>query len=145
LTRQLASSCIVRFRTDTTADVEFYTDDFYLSNASPARVRYSLSKQEPDAALIRHLLVDGISVPFSCRDGRVCFEAEVDPGSTVKIEIEDQERPPRSAFRGSKLYDAQVRLRRLLSELRDERLARHPRVLKTVARFARRVGVQVGE
>ena len=144
LTSQLTRSCFVRSRSEGEVDVQFYTREFHLRNASERPVRYSLSKQEPDPTLIHRILVQGVSVPFFVRDGTLWFEAELDPGRTTKIEIEDRDRPPRPAFRGSKRYDARVRLRRILSELRDEGMARYPGPWKAVTRVARALGVRVG-
>jgi len=144
LTSQLTRSCFRRSRSEGEVDVQFYTSEFHLRNGSERLVRYYLSKQEADPTLIRRILVEGVSVPFSAHGGSLCFELEVDPGRTMKIEIEDRERPARPAFRGSKRHDMRVRLRRILAEFRDERLVRHPGLLKAATRVARALGVRVG-
>jgi hypothetical protein len=126
LTSQLMSSCFVKHRTDDERDVQFYTPKFSLHNASPRTMRYSLSKPEPDPTLIQRVLADGTSVPFLAQDSHVSFQIDVNADSTVPIRVEDHETARQTACRTSFSYGARVRVRRLLSELRDEGAARHP-------------------
>jgi hypothetical protein len=144
LTSQVTKSCFVRSSADGEMDVEFYTREFQLRNASGRPVRYSLSKSEPDPAMIQHVLVNDVSVPFTATDGRVRVEVSANPGRTIAIKIEDRRHAAPTAFRASPRYQMSVGLRRLLSELRDEGTARHPTVMKAATRLAKTLGVRTG-
>lgn len=143
LTSQLTRSCFVRFPSHHEVDVIFCTREFYLRNDHDYPVRYRLSKQEADPRLIHRVLVDGVAIPFGIDHGDLRFELEAAPGGTIKIEVEDRQGLHPPSFRGSKTYDARVRLRRMLSEFRDDRLARHPAVAGVAAKLARRLGLRV--
>jgi hypothetical protein len=92
--------------------------------------------------MIHQVRAAGVSVPFCIQDASIRFEVELDAGATARIEIEDRERPPRPAFRRSMSYVARVRLRRLLSELRDESAARHPKPTRALTRLTGALGVR---
>ena len=142
LTSQLTRSCFVKRRSEGEMDVEFYTRTFHLQNSSPRVMRYVLSKPEPDPTVIHQVRAGGVSIPFCVQDAGVRFEVEIDAGATATIEIEDRERPLRPVFQGSMSYGARVRLRRILSELRDEGPARHPKPTRALMRLAGALGVR---
>jgi hypothetical protein len=141
LTSQLTRSCFVKRRSDGEVDVQFYTRTFHLRNSSPRAIRYVLSKPEPDPSVIHQVRAGGDSIPFCVQDAGVRFEVEIAAGATARIEIEDREHPSRPAFHGSVSYGASVRLRRILSELRDEGTARHPKPTRALMRLAGALGV----
>jgi hypothetical protein len=141
----VTGSCIVRSVTSDRVDVQFYTREFCLRNTSNQPMHYSLTKDEPDPALVGRVLVNEISVPFTFRDGQICFETLATPGQTITARVEDRKQPPHGAFRASPRYHMGVGLRRFLSELRDEGAARHPRLLGTAMRMAKALRVPAGD
>jgi hypothetical protein len=141
LTSQLTRTCVIRHRSRRDVDVEFYTREFSLQNSTEHQLSYSLCKQEPDPARIARVLVDGVAVPFVPRDGGIGFDLDVSPGRVIRIAVEDRGHTARGRVRVSAPYRMKVGLRRFLSELRDEGMARHPGVMRAATRLTRAFGV----
>jgi len=141
LSSQLMRSCIMRSVSPDTVEVQFFTKRFHVENVDEERRRFRLTKYEPDASVVRAVLVDGVSVPFGANHSSVEVELEADPGQARDIEIVDQPRPPRRRQRMGLMYSIGVLGRRSLSEFRDNSLARHPRLLGAATRVARRLKV----
>jgi len=137
LSSQLMRSCIMRLVAPDSVEVQFFTKKFRLENPDAARRRFRLAKYEPDPAVIRGVLVDGIGVPFSFTKGFLQMELEADGAQARDIEIVDVPRPARGARRLGVGYNVGVFVRRSLSEFRDNTLARHPRLLQAAASVAR--------
>jgi hypothetical protein len=145
LTSQMTGSCVVRSVATDRLDVQFYTREFCLRNTASHPMHYSLAKDEPDPALVGRVLVNEVSAPFTAHDGRICFEASAMPGRTITVRVEDRKPPPARAFRASPRYHVGVGLRRVLSEMRDEGAARHPRLLAAAVRMAKALRVPAGD
>jgi hypothetical protein len=131
LSTQLSRSCMMKHVGIDAVEVRFFTGRFYLKNSAPCRKRFLLTKYEPDGALVRTALVDGVQAPFSFHDDYFQLEVEADAGQEVVIEVLDHPRVPIRTFKGFGLrYRFGVLLRRSLSEFRDATLAKHPRLLR---------------
>ena len=123
-------------------EVRFFTRQFKFKNAQPHRTRLVFSKEEEDVSKISKVLVDGESVAFSVKNGLLTFEHEVDAGQTIDVMIQDRPRPaaPAPKWRGVR-HTVAVSVRRGLSELRDNVLAKHPRLLAAATGLATRMKV----
>lgn len=137
LSSQFMHSCIMRFVSHDSVDVQFFTRRFRLENKDADRQRFRLAKNEPDPSVIRAVLVDGISVPFSFRNDSLEVELEVDPGQSRDIEIFDHPRPCRGTRRMGLTYNISVFARRSLSEFRDNTLAMYPGLLRAATGIAK--------
>ena len=141
LSAQLTRSCIMRAVSRDSVEVLFFTRRFRVENTDGDLRRFRLTKHEPDPAPIRAVYVDGVSVPFSFEGDCVVVEVEVEPGRARDVEIVDQPRPARGAGRVRLMDNVGAVVRRGLSEFRDNRLARHPRLLGAATRLAKALNV----
>lgn len=141
LTTQLMRSCRMRSLSDGSVEVQFFTRRFELLNRESGPRHFWLTKDEPDAAAIESVLVDGTSVPFSFVNGSLKLEVPANPGQVLQIEIVDrtQSRPHRGSL--GLAHNTAVLLRRSLSEFRDNTLARHSGLLKVARGVARKLKV----
>jgi len=142
LADQLMRSCMVRVLAEGAMEVRFFTRLFKFTNAQSHRVRLVFSKEAPDTSVISKVLVDGASVAFSVKNGLLTFEHEADAGQAIEVTILD--RPSSSApapkWRGLS-HTVAVSVRRGLSELRDNVLVKHPRLLAAATGLATRMKV----
>ena len=141
LSAQLTRSCIMRAVSRNSVEVLFFTRRFRVENTDGDLRRFRLTKHEPDPARIRAVYVDGVSVPFSFESDCVVIEVEVEPGRARDVEIVDHPRPARGAGRVRLMDNVGAVVRRGLSEFRDNRLARHPRLLGAATRLAKALNV----
>ena len=142
LSRQLSQSCMVRALSEHSMEVRFFTSQFRFKGAQATRTRLLFSKEEPDASIISRVLVDGRSVPFSHENGLLTFEHEADAGQALDVRIVDRPRPSKPALSRSSLqHTVGVAARRALSELRDNVLVKHPRLLAAATGLAARMKV----
>jgi len=144
LAEQLARTCLVRRRSAEEAEALFFTRRFHLTNDADGAVRFHLRKEEPDGEALRSVTVDGDPVPFEVRDGVLRLAVLAKPGATLHVEVEDQAGPRPPVWRPTSNYRARVGLRRALSEFRDERLTRHPTLLRAAVRLAGALGLRGG-
>jgi hypothetical protein len=133
LTAQLSRSCLKRTLPSGSVEVQFFTRRFELIPGERCSGNIQLNKHEPAPEIIRSVLVDGVSAPFSFCDEYL--KLELPPTGRVRtIEIVDRE--SQHQVRGfGVVHNTGVALRRGLSEFRDNTLARHVGLL----RFARGV------
>lgn len=138
LSSQLMGSHIMRRVRDDLTGIQFFTNRFSLRNAGRHRTRFLLEKHAPDPSAIAAVLVDGVRVPFSFRKDSLLLELEADANQTMEVKVLG---PPNPAFpdpTGLGLrYQASVSVRRALSEVRDNTLARHPQVLRAATGLAK--------
>jgi hypothetical protein len=123
-------------------EVRFFTRKFLLVNGEDRAGHFRLSKHEPFPAVVKSVLVDGTSTPFSFDKGFLNLELEMDPHHVKMIEIMDQELPrpaPRASF--GILHNSGVLLRRGLSEFRDNALAHHDNTLKAARLVAKKLKI----
>ncbi len=130
LADQLMRSCRRRNASNGSIEIQFYTRKFFWSNREPDTRNFSLCKQEPNAASIESVSVDGESSEFSFENGFLKLEVQAGPGETHGIEIVDREHPQERANGFGLAHNARVMLRRGLSEFRDNTLSRHDGLLK---------------
>lgn len=145
LTAQLMRSSLQRRLSNGSMEVRFFTRNFQFVNRTRSSDRFSLSKHEPDSALVATVLVDGASVPFSFDKGLLKLEVQADPGQVRNIEVLDHEQHLRQIDGFGVVHNSRVMLRRGLSEFRDNTLARHGALLQVATRVARGLKVTGGQ
>jgi hypothetical protein len=142
LSDQLMESCLMRALSESAMEVRFFTRRFRFKHARSPRTDLMLSKAEPDASAIAGVRVGGQSVPFSFEDGLLTFRHRAEPGRPIEVEVLARARPPAPApKRLGARHTAGVIARRALSELRDNALMRHPRLLAAATGLATRLKV----
>ncbi len=137
LSDQLMRSCLERTLPDGSQEVLFFTRRFVFDNRRAHPGRFSLSKQEPDAEAIQSVLLDGVATPWTIEDGWLKLEVEAQPGQVRRVEIIDRETVRPVAARFGVAYNTSVLVRRALSELRDNVVARNERLLKVADGIAK--------
>lgn len=142
LASQLMRSCTMREAAEGKTEVQFFTRRFQLENSRENRATFLLRKHEPSQETVAAVRAGGADVPFSFEDGFLFLELQVDPGRLVDVEIIDRPRLLTTAADGPGVrYTMGVAARRALSEIRDNTLARNPRLLKAATEVARRMRV----
>lgn len=137
LDEQLASCCLQKLLPDGTMEILFFTRRFLLPPAACGAGQYMLRKAEPRAETIAEVRVDGAPAPFSVERGELRIEIMSEPEAAHEVEIVDRRQPHPAPARLGAAYKTRVALRRRLSELRDNVLARDERLLKAARRLAR--------
>ena len=141
LTSQLARSCQKRRLADGSLEVLFFTRRFQLVHRGTQPSYFLLRKHEPDLSVVQMVLVDGNRVPFSFEREFLKLEIEVKAGQIRNIEIIDSQGPHKQLKSFGMVHNAQVLVRRGLSEFRDNTLSKHRGMLKTAKRVARAMKV----
>jgi hypothetical protein len=113
-------------------EVRFFTDTFHLEHELEQPMEFRLLRRLPDATAVERVLVGGKDVPFDRENGFLAFETHADRPKTLSIQVVVTPIKPTKAYSSGVKYQASVALRRGLSELRDNVIARN--------RFALRVG-----
>jgi hypothetical protein len=139
LSSQIERSCLMRRCDDGSFAVKFFTRKFVLRNEQSAKSRFVLEKDEPDVSIVRSVLIDGRTVPFSSKEISIQFEVEMEAGQVRQIEVLDQPIEHLPIQRLGMRYRFGVLFRRELSEFRDNTLSRHPGMLKTAKKIASRL------
>lgn len=106
--------------------VRFFTPAFKWMNRLQHPVLVRLSKCDPEPSIIKEIRVNGQSTHFRAVEGYICFDAVVEGMASITVEILDKETQPVCPFKPSVNHQIRVGARRLLSEFRDNTLARHP-------------------
>src|ERR1700722_883849 len=111
--------------------VRFFSRRFQLTHIGEAAT-YHLSKRIPGSTIIKQVLLNGVSTPFSRKADMVEFDFHAQAPQTMHVEIEPSVVKPAKAYSFRLKYQANVALRRALSEFRDNVVSKN--------RFALRVG-----
>jgi len=110
--------------TETVRAVRFFARKFQFAHAGEA-VTYRLSKRIPGAMGVQRVLVNGIPVPFSREADMVAFDVRAHGPQRIDVQIESAAAIPAKTYRFRLGYQAQVALRRLLCEFRDNVVSKH--------------------
>jgi hypothetical protein len=140
LSDQLMQACMVRPLSEHAREVRFFTRRFSYRNGASDGAALTFTKEEPHAAAIEDVVVDGKSVPFSGGKGFLTFEHKPESGRPIEVQVVERHRAPAPSFkRASVSHTVGVSVRRALSELRDNMLVRHPRLLAAATALATRM------
>jgi hypothetical protein len=106
-------------------EVRFFTDRFYLEHKFEQPVELRLVRRLPEAIHVERVYVSGEEVPFSREDGFLTFETHVQRPETLTVQVDVAPIKPVKCYAPGVTYQASVALRRGLSEVRDNILARN--------------------
>lgn len=137
LVETITETCLQKVASDDEIDIRFFAHIFQWTNQLERPLLARLSKLEPGPARIREVRVNGQIRPFHIADGHVHFDAMVEGKASIYVEILEEIAKPVVPFRRSLGYEIRVGSRRLLSEFRDNTLARHPTLLECAKSIAR--------
>jgi hypothetical protein len=105
-------------------EIRFFTDTFQLEHEREQPVKYTLFRRIPETTCVERVRVEGKEVPFSREDGFLRFETQADCPRTLSIQLVVAPKKPTKTYAFGGKYQASVALRRLLSEFRDNVVAR---------------------
>lgn len=111
-------------------EVRFFTDTFQLEHGLEEPTEYRLLRRIPETTVVERVLVGGKEVPFSRENGFLTFETHAHRPQTLSVQVEVAPVKPTKAYSSGMKYQASVTLRRGLSELRDNIIARNRFALK---------------
>lgn len=117
--------------------IRFFTPEFNLENPENSDRLFRFTKSEPDPGLPESVFINGKTVSFAHKDGQIAFDYELGPRQHAFIVVADASPTVSKSWAPSFHYRAKLRLRRVLSEIRDDHLARHPKVLRAAKKIAR--------
>lgn len=112
-------ACLTRKAADGETFVRFYTTRFHLANTGPHPQSYVLLRRHlPDRPRPR-VKVDGREWECNQEEGFLKIRIFLEAGQSSEITIGDETVAGAALWRGTAVYDAGVRLRRMLCEFRD--------------------------
>ena len=111
-------------------EVRFFTDTFRWEHQHPQPVEYQLTRRISGATKVRCVRVNGCEVPFSQDHGRLAFSVVAEAPQNLEVRVEIPPVLPTKPYPSGLRYQSSVALRRGLSELRDNFIARNDFALK---------------
>jgi hypothetical protein len=115
-----------RTSTNGEMDIRFFTSQFSFENPLNDVASFAFSKPEPEANLVKSVTIDGQPVAYDLDEGMVRFCLELRPKQITAIEVKVDHGDNAVRWSPPFKYRVQVGLRRALSEVRDNHLAKHP-------------------
>jgi hypothetical protein len=112
-------------------EIEMYATELRLENYSRQRQRYLIRRREPEPLDIKDVRADFRKLTWSFSDGWVRFELELEGGQQATIRIQFRDMIAGSDGKENFSYRVKTRLRRYLSEVRDNY------IVKTKLRLSR--------
>jgi len=107
-------------------EVEMYGSEVIVENSSGERVCVHVRKQETQASSIDWIRAGPRLVDWTAAEGHIAFQFELGPGEFKAVRIAFVEIPENSIQKENLQYKARALVRRYLSEVRDNYLARRP-------------------
>jgi hypothetical protein len=111
-------------------EVRFFTDTFRMEHLLEKPAEYRFLRRIPETTVVERVLVGGKEVPFSRENGFLTFGTHTHHPQTLFVQVEVPPIKPIKAYSSGIKYQASVALRRGLSELRDNVIARNRFALK---------------
>jgi hypothetical protein len=142
LGKTITSSCVLKQTGGNQFTLRHYTRELRYKNSSSADIELSLEKPEADGA-VEAVLVGNHKVPFEVHSGFLRYLARSGAGEDLSVKVlYRQVKPVRR--KTSLKYSFGVSTRRLLSDMRDNQLARSERLL-SVAEWLKETLVHRGK
>ena len=116
-------------------EVRFFTDTFYLEHKLEQPAELRLVRRLPDTIHVKRVRIGSTEVPFNREDGFLTFETQLQRPETLTVQVEVAPIKPAKCYSPGVRYQASVALRRGLSELRDNVIARNRTALRTGRRL----------
>jgi len=137
LIETVTEACLQKVIGSAEMHVKFFTCVFKWTNQFDYPILVHLSKYEPDPTVIKEIRVNGQCLPFHSGEGYIYFDVEVAGKASIAIEILDEKMRAVPPLKPSLGHQLRVGSRRVLSEFRDNTLARHPMWLECAKGIAR--------
>ncbi len=139
LSDSLSRQHLRRKEGDGKCHVRFFTATFDFENVDSHARSFVFTRAEPEAGEVKKVSVGGKEVSFVHRDGFIEFECGLAPREAVSIRLVDSAHAMTEAWSPGLKYRVSVRMRRTLSEIRDNHLVKHPALLNTAKQVVRRL------
>ncbi len=110
--------------------IRFFTDAFKLEHNSPAAAEYHLVRRLPQTTLVHSINVDGEAVPFDRKNDWLTFNVLAKGPGTLQVQVTVPPVKSAATRAAGVRYHAAVALRRGLSEIRDNVIARSDLALR---------------
>ena len=133
LGRTIRSSCILKKTGEGQFAVEHYSPTLRLKNPTQSDVLLSLEKPE-SSARVEAVVIGGKRIPFEVNSGRLHYAARLGAGEELNVTILYRQ-VPRTTRKPSWKYKFTASARRILSDARDNYLARSERLLSLVEKI----------
>lgn len=111
-------------------EVRFFSDTFRFEHTEEKAVDYRLFRRVSDATAVERVLVNGEVVPFVKQQGFLFFDFSASNAQTILVQVEVPPVQPTLAYATGAKYQFFVAVRRVLSEFRDNVVARNSLALK---------------
>jgi hypothetical protein len=111
--------------------IRFFTDRFTLEHQIEGPAEYSLVRRVPEASVVERVLVRNETTPFTRDRDFVRFETHAHKRETMPVQVDVAPVRPSGTYPNGIKYQTSVALRRGLSELRDNFLAKNHLALRT--------------
>jgi hypothetical protein len=118
-------SCRCRNISPGVVEVEMYGAELRLENHSGQRQRYLIRRRESEPSDIKEIRAESRKLEWSFSEGYVRFEFELEPDQTVIIGTRFHDLIGNSDGKENLSYRLRTRLRRYLSEVRDNYIVKH--------------------
>jgi hypothetical protein len=116
-------------------EVRFFTDTFCLEHEFERPAELRLVRRLPETIRVERVRIGSRDVPFNREDGFLTFETQLQRPETLTVQVDVAPIKPTTCYSPGVRYQASVALRRGLSELRDNIIARNRAALKISRRL----------
>jgi len=124
-------------------EIRFFTDTFHLEHESADGVEYRLTRRVPEKTIVRRVTVNGTDATFTREHDNLHLRLRVAKPQTLKIQVEAEPIQAINPYSSGLKYRASVAVRRGLSELRDNVIARNHfafKAARSLMRLLRQTG-----
>ena len=105
-------------------ELRFFAKKFHIADTEEG-VTYNLRKRLPESTIVRHVVVNGVQVPFSREPDAIVFNVHARTPQAIRVEINTTTMRPSRAYSFGLKYQTRVALRRILSEFRDNVISKN--------------------
>lgn len=133
LGKAVASTCVLKRTGAGRFTVRHFTPELRLVNPEKAKVSLLLQKPQQDFD-VEDVLINDKKVPFEIQSNVLMYAAELQMGEELRVRVIHKQRPLLSR-QSSWKHRFVAATRRMLSDARDNHLARHQRVLSLAVRL----------
>ncbi len=131
-------SYLSRKEPDGATGIKSYVAETVIENPAVCGKRYILTKKEP-AVPLRVTLASGKEPAYEHRNGELCLALDVGPHGRESVTLVYPNDCPRPGSAGGFRRAAGIRMRRYLSEIRDNHLSRNDRLLSLAVKLKDRL------
>lgn len=136
----------VRSRAGGRIVIRMFSGNLVIENSTAEPQEAAFMKEESDPDFVEAVMVDDNAIDFSCEEGYLRFRVRLFPEETVGIRVTyfDKEDVVPGSENGGIGYRIKARVRRYLSEFRDNYLSQSDFLYGNVVRIKQRLGIEKG-